>query len=110
MSPAITGSVASSAFVRSWSIIGWGSSLQGTATPRSASGTATRAGSDGELQRRSVASEFGEAVHRGPQDLGREHAGARGVVAPGGVGVPDLLMPHAVNAQRNGTRRGWHPQ
>ena len=42
MSPAITGIVASSAFVRSWSIIGRDSSMPVTGTPRSASGTATR--------------------------------------------------------------------
>ncbi len=42
MSPTITGIVASSAFSRSWSIIGRDSSMPVTGTPRSASGMATR--------------------------------------------------------------------
>jgi hypothetical protein len=42
MSPTITGIVASSAFARSWSIIGPDSSMPVTGTPRAASGTATR--------------------------------------------------------------------
>ena len=42
MSPTMTGIVASSAFVRSLSIIGTDSSMPVTGTPRPASGTATR--------------------------------------------------------------------
>ena len=42
MSPTTTGMVVSSTLVRSWSIIGWDSSIPVTGTPRSASGTATR--------------------------------------------------------------------
>ena len=58
------------------------------------------AGSDGELERRSVAGEFGEAVHGRLEHLGREHAGARRVIALGGVGVPDVLLSHGGHRRR----------
>ncbi|WP_239312074.1 hypothetical protein [Plantactinospora mayteni] len=54
-------------------------------------------GPDGELQRRPTGGECGEAVDGWPEDLGREHSAARGVVTLGAVGVPDLLLSHAAN-------------
>ena len=97
MSPAITGIVASSAFVRSWSIIGGDSSMPVTGHPSLGERDGHPAGPDGELQRPSVTGELGEAVHGRPQHLGREHAGARRVIALGGLGVPDLLLPHTTD-------------
>ena len=40
-------------------------------------------------------SEFGQTIDRRPQDLGREHSGARRVIARGGIHVPDLVLSHA---------------
>ena len=94
MSPTTTGIVASSTFVRSWSIIGRGQLDAGDGHAALGQRDGHPAGSDGELERPPVAGELGEAVDRRPEHLGREHAGARGVVALGGVGVPDLVLAH----------------
>ena len=51
-------------------------------------------GSDCELQRSAVARILGQPVDRRPQHLGGEHANARGVVALGGIDVPNLLLAH----------------
>ncbi|VVJ16261.1 Uncharacterised protein [Amycolatopsis camponoti] len=51
-------------------------------------------GADGELEHPPAAGQRGEAVHSRVHDLGREHAAARGVVAFGGLDVPDVFLQH----------------
>ena len=80
--------------MRSWSIIGRGQLDAGDGHAALGERDGHAAGSDGELERSAVAGKFGEAVDRRPQHLGREHAGARGVVALGSIEIPDLLLAH----------------
>jgi hypothetical protein len=79
MSPAITGTAASSTLLRNCSIIGCDNSMPVTGTPRSAGGYDDAAGADGELQGPAIAGEVGEPVHGRTEHLRVEHASARRV-------------------------------
>ena len=60
------------------------------------------AGADGELERPSVAGEFGEAIDGGVQHLGREHAGARACHSAGRRRRPRCLPVARALPRNNG--------
>ena len=53
-----------------------------------------KANADREFERPPIASESGEAIDGRSEYLGGEHSGAGGVVAPGGVLIPDFVLSH----------------
>lgn len=96
ISPQTTGMMASSALVRSWSIMGE-SSMPVTGEDRARTMGRPHDGSDRELQRSSIPGELGKPIDRRVQHLRSEHAGAQGVIALGNLDVPDLLLPHGAH-------------
>src|SRR3954466_13010224 len=120
MSPGKTGTLASSTLVRSWAIIGSDSSMPVTGTPRSASGTAPPAGPTADPRPRPAVAHLGQPIHRRPQHVGVEHAGAGGVVPLGRPAVPDLILHaptivggarpvHRIRREPTGWRRAGRP-
>ena len=96
MSPRTTGIVASSAFVAQLGRPSPATARCRRPAPRvRASGTATRPVPIASSSAAPARGELREPVHRRAEHLRREHAGARRVVAGGGLGVPDVVALHA---------------
>src|SRR5258708_20700046 len=58
------------------------------------------AGPYSELKRPPGTGELGEAIHRRPQLVRLDHAGAWRVIALGGIDVPALHLAHVANSTR----------